>query len=185
MHLWHSSSTSKDTSFRLYIPFFTSFAIHCGVEKTISAFCQSSFLLSAGVFPVNNSIWANNSGRFFLNEFKCCSARGLVGAKKTILSPGCSICLFISLCCDIGHTIECPTSKRSWLRYRCDIGLGWCWGRSCGQCVLALANTHQSMKILWSAIEAEMVWWSLRTPSMRGEPLHAGLTHRWPAWRVW
>jgi hypothetical protein len=40
------------------------------------------------IAPVNRSISANNSGRFFLNDSKCCSTKGFVGAKNNTFFPG-------------------------------------------------------------------------------------------------
>ena len=56
-----------------------------------SAVCQISFLFFAGVFPVNICISAQFSGRFFLKDLKCCSIRGLVGARMIIFSRGNSL----------------------------------------------------------------------------------------------
>mgnify|MGYP003963058459 CR=1 FL=1 len=65
-----------------------SFAIHWGVEKMNSAVFHIFFLESLGVFPVKSCISAQSSGKFFLNDSKCCSIKGLVGARIRIFSRG-------------------------------------------------------------------------------------------------
>ena len=62
--------------------------MHWGVENMNSAVCQISFLFFACVFPVNICMSAQSSGRFFLKDSKCCSIKGLVGARMTIFSSG-------------------------------------------------------------------------------------------------
>ena len=62
--------------------------MHCGVEKMNSAVCQICFLLSAGVLPVKSCMSAQSSGRDFLKDSKCCSIKGLVGARMRIFSNG-------------------------------------------------------------------------------------------------
>mgnify|MGYP004195414463 CR=1 FL=1 len=53
-----------------------------------SAVLQIFFRLSAGVFPVKSCRSAQSSGRCFLKDSKCCSIRGLVGARIRIFSRG-------------------------------------------------------------------------------------------------
>lgn len=67
-----------------------SLAMHCGVEKMNSAVCQIFFLFSAGVFPVKSCMSAQVSECLisFLNEVRCCSTRGFVGAKIRIFFKG-------------------------------------------------------------------------------------------------
>ena len=62
--------------------------MHCGVEKMNSAVRQVSFLLSDGVLPVKSCMSAQPSGRFALNDSKCCSISGRVGARMTTFSSG-------------------------------------------------------------------------------------------------
>ena len=98
MHLCASSSIRRQTSFRSYNPFFTSFAMHWGVEKMISDVCHIFFLFAASTSPVNNCISPKSSGRYSLKYLKCCSAKGLVGARKTTFSPGnCFILSIVSI----------------------------------------------------------------------------------------
>ena len=53
-----------------------------------SAVRHISFLFAAWVLPVKSCMSAQSSGRFFLNDSKCCSIRGRVGAKIKIFSSG-------------------------------------------------------------------------------------------------
>lgn len=62
--------------------------MHWGVEKMNSAVRHISFLLSAGVLPVKSCMSAQSSGRAFLNDSKCCSISGRVGARINIFSSG-------------------------------------------------------------------------------------------------
>ena len=62
--------------------------MHCGVEKMNSAVCHISFLFVDGVLPVKSCMSAQSSGRFFLNDSKCCSISGRVGARMRIFSSG-------------------------------------------------------------------------------------------------
>jgi len=79
---------NSETSSSLYNILSKSFAMHCGVEKINSAVFHICFLLSAGVLPVKSCISAQFSGRFFLNDSKCCSISGRVGARIKIFSSG-------------------------------------------------------------------------------------------------
>ena len=54
----------------------------------ISPVSQRIFLCSAGMEPVKIWISANKSGRFSLNVFKCCSTKGLVGARTRVFVVG-------------------------------------------------------------------------------------------------
>ena len=53
-----------------------------------SAVSHISFLLVAAVFPVKSCISAQSSGSCFLNESKCCSISGFVGARIRIFWSG-------------------------------------------------------------------------------------------------
>ncbi len=53
-----------------------------------SAVRQISFLFVDGVLPVKSCISAQSSGMFSLNDSKCCSISGRVGARIRIFSRG-------------------------------------------------------------------------------------------------
>jgi len=53
-----------------------------------SAVLHISFLFVEGVLPVKSCMSAQSSGRFDLNDSKCCSISGLVGASIRIFSRG-------------------------------------------------------------------------------------------------
>ncbi len=62
--------------------------MHCGVEKMNSAVCHIFFLFVDDVFPVKSCMSVQFSGRFFLNDSRCCSISGRVGARMRIFSRG-------------------------------------------------------------------------------------------------
>ena len=62
--------------------------MHCGVEKMNSAVRHISFLFVDGVLPVKSCMSAQSFGVFSLNDSKCCSISGRVGARMRIFSRG-------------------------------------------------------------------------------------------------
>ena len=62
--------------------------MHWGVEKMISAVWNIFLRCFAGTEPVNNCRSANSSGSCFLKVLKCCSAKGLVGARNKTFERG-------------------------------------------------------------------------------------------------
>ncbi len=67
-----------------------SFAIHCGVEKMMSAVRQIFLRSEAGISPVKSWRSAKSSGSCSLKDSRCCSTRGLVGARIRVFVAGCS-----------------------------------------------------------------------------------------------